>query len=573
MTRGRKLRLGLLLLILVVVVFIWLPGSSGPTIAPNSTLVLELSGSFAETTSPPLLARLLGDDTRSFVEVLSLLAMAERDERLNAVVLRIGSLNIGWGKAQELRDAIERMGESGRRTVVLLETGSLSANLEYYIACAADEVFVLPGAGVPLVGLAAEYIFLGGLWEKIGLEFDVARSGKFKSAVEGITGKGMSEASREMANSLLDSIYSQFVDGIASGRSMDLEAVRAAIDKGPVLPRDLLALGLIDGIGHLDDIPGFDRSGSVSGRVYAGVDPASVGFDPVARYALIYGSGTVVSGESGFSPGGSNVFAATTVSNAVHDAVEDPEIDGIILRIDSPGGSALASEELWYSIHHARDHEKPIIASFSDVAASGGYYVAVATDAIVSSPGTLTGSIGVFALRPIWGGVFDELGITVESLTRGRHADYLLSTLPPSEGSRKRLQATVLDIYQLFVERVAEGRDLDVSRVDALGQGRVWTGAQAFEVGLVDELGGLHAAVLRGKRELGLDADADVVLIPYPPARSLGEQLADLLQLRLRAMLDAALPVPNLVRTLQGWLADLPPGTPVLVPPILVEIR
>ena len=573
MKRGRKLRLGLLLVVLIAVAFFWLPGSTGPTIEPHSTLVLNLSGSFAETASPPLLARVLGDESRPFVQVLSLLAMAERDDRLDALVLRISGLDIGWGKAQELREAILRVGKTGRRTVVLLETGSLGASLEYYIACSAGEIYVLPGASVPLVGLAAEYIFLGGLWEKIGLEFEVARSGKYKSAVEGIAGTGMSEASREMANSLLDSINTQFVAGIAAGRSMEIAQVRAAIDKGPVLPRDLLALGLIDGIGHLDDIPGVDSKGTVTGGVYSGVDPSTVGFDPVAQYALIYGSGTVVSGKGRISPGGNPVFAAQSVADAVRDAVEDPEIAAVILRIDSPGGSALASEELWYALQHAREHEKPIIASFSDVAASGGYYVAVAADAIVSSPATLTGSIGVFALRPIWGGVFDELDIKVESLTRGKHADYLLSTLPPSAGSRKRLENTVLDIYELFVDRVAKGREMDPSRVDALGQGRVWTGAQAFEVGLVDELGGLHTAVLRGKRELGLPPDADVALIPYPRPQSLGEQLADLLQLRIRAMVDAALPVPSLVSTMQNWLAELPTGTPVLVPPILVEIR
>ena len=575
MTRKGRIRLAVVfLLVLVGLAYFW-RGESGVEIEPGSTLVLRIGGAYAEAPTAPILGKLLGDTRRPFIDLLSTLDMARRDDRLGAVVIRLRDLQVGWGKAQEMRDAIRSVREAGRRVVVLLETQGLSANGEYYVASVADEIYALPGAMVPVMGLAAEYYFLGGLWEKIGLEFDVAKAGRFKSAVEGLAGKGFSEASREMANSLLDSIDRQFVLGIAKGRDLSVEQVRAAIDSGPILPRELLSLGLIDGVDHLDDLPDFCDCNVVHGSDYASMDPASVGFESQATYAIVYGSGPVVSGSAQITPTGTPVFAAETFSKAVDDAVESDEIDGVILRLDTPGGSAMASEEIWYAVQRAREKGKPIVASFSDVAASGGYYVAVAADAIVSPPAALTGSIGVFALRPIIKPVLEELGIGVETLLRGRYADFQLTLSRPSAGAQARLERSVQEIYRLFVDRVATGRALNVHYVDEQGQGRVWTGEQAFERGLVDELGGLKKAVQWINRFHGLEEEADVVLVPFPKRQSLGEQLADLLQLRIAATLKAMLPValPTSIERLRTFLAALPPEAPLVVPPVFVEIH
>jgi protease-4 len=459
--------------------------------------------------------------------------------------------------------------------ISVLELQDPSASLEYYIACASDEVYAMPGISLPLVGLAAEYLYLGGLWEKVGVEFQVARVGKYKSAVEVYAGRGMSEASREMANSLLDSIESQFVGGIAASRDLSVDEVRAAIDTGPVLASQLKSLGLIDGIKHRDELEVIRDGKVVSGVRYQNVDPASVGFEPVAHFALIYGTGTVMGGRGSTSPTGAPLFAAGPFAQALEDAANDPEISAIILRIDSPGGSAAASEEIWHAINKltSRADSKPVIASFSDVAASGGYYVAAAADAIVASPGAITGSIGVFSLRPSIGGLLDKLGINVESLTRGAHADLLLSSQPLSAGAKERLQQTVVEIYDLFLARVAQGRSLATAEVDAVGQGRVWTAAQAYERGLVDELGGLHTAVKRAKRASGLDEDAEVALIPYPQPRSLVEQLSELMDVRMRVLARSAVPLPGVLETLRDRLMELPVGTPLLIPPIIADIH
>jgi len=571
--RPSKLRILLLLVVLAVVASLYFGEQRGPVIAPGSTLVVEIEGEYVESPHAPLLSRLLGDDTRPFASLLSTLAMAERDDRLAAVVLVIRPLGIGWGKAGEIRDAIARLEAAGRRTVAFLEIASFSATREYYVASAADEVFVVTGGAVPVVGLAAEYFFLGGLWEKLGVTFEVGKAGKYKSAVESIAGNGMSKPSREMAASILDSTNDAFIQGVAEGRGLDVEAVIATIDRGPMLPEELVDQKLADGVMHLDQLLDQMPGEIVREETYAGVRPHEIGFEPVARVALIYGSGNVVSGHGSRSRDGTPVMAADTISKAIHDAASDASVDAILLRIDSPGGSALAAEQIWRAIVAAREYDKPIVASFSDLAASGGYYVACAADSIVSNGGTLTGSIGVFALRPVVGGALDKLGIGLESMTRGRHADFLLAGEPLSDGARAKLQSMVLSIYELFLQRVAEGRDLEVAEVDVVAQGRVWTGRQAAERGLVDQLGGMRVAVDRIRADLGLDPKADVELIPFPEPKTFSEELAELLDARIASAVGELIPLPAAVRRIESWWTELPLGSPILVPPVLVEIH
>lgn len=573
MKRPSKLRIFLVVLLAVLLAMLFFQERGGPEISPGSTLVLELEGTYVEAQRSSLVARALGEDQRPFAALLSTIAMAERDDRLAAVVLVIRPLSIGWGKSGELREAIARLRAAGRKTIAFLEIASFSASREYYVATAADEVYVVQGGAVPVVGLAAEYFFLGGLWEKLGVTFEVGKAGKYKSAVESYAGTGMSEPTREMTASLLDSANDAFVDAIADGRGMSREAVVTAIDAGPVLPVELVMQGFADGSLHVDELLEQMPGEIVREHTYARVLPSEVGFQPVATVALVYGSGTVVQGRGSRSRSGGPVMASETVSDAIRDAAEDPEIDAILLRIDSPGGSALAAEEIWRAVVSARQYGKPIIASFSDLAASGGYYVAAAADGIVSNGGTLTGSIGVFAIRPVLGGTLDKLGIGLESMTRGRYADLLLAGEPLSEGARARLQGMVLSTYELFLERVAQGREMPIGEVDAVAQGRVWTGRQALDVGLVDELGGLRVAVNRIRRDLQLDPDADVELVPRPAPKQLSEEIAELLDARLARAVREGLPLPGAARVFESWWTELPTDSPLLVPPGLVEIR
>lgn len=579
-TARRVRRLVVLLLLLTIVYLVLRPFSGGApvTVEKGSTLVLELGGAYVEAPAASPLSRLFGDRTHAFIDLLSILSLAERDDRIATVVLRIQPLEIGWGKADELRAAIARLREKGRKTIALLEVQDFSANLELYVGGAADELWVVPGAAVPLVGMAAEYVFLGGFWQKLGIEFDVAKAGRYKSAVEVFSERTMSEASREMANSLLDDMFGRFVAALAADHGKTPEQIRETIDRGLVENAALIDAGILDGELHLDELLARQGPRVVRHDDYLRVDPSSVGFDPKARFALVYGSGEVVQGDAEatpFSP--TPVFASDTVSRAILDAAGNPDIAAIVLRIDSPGGSALASELVWRAIGQAKAKGKPVVASFSDLAASGGYYVASAADAIVSDPGTLTGSIGVFALRPAVGGLFEKLEIGVDSLTRGAHGDFLLSTNRMSPGAMERLQSAVVETYDLFLTRVAAGRELEREQVDAVGQGRVWTGAQALEAGLVDELGGLYTAVRRAKAEVGLDPDVDVALIPYPEEKPFSQQLFEVVQgtamRAAHAASEGAVEWPRPLDRIVAFSKHLPADAPLLIPPVLFDIR
>lgn len=567
----RLIRIALVILVIGLIAVWLMRGTAPPEVAPGTALLVDLSGEYLEGPSPSLLARAFGAAGTPLAATLSELAKAERDDRLGAVVLRIGALDVGWAKAQELRDAILRLGEAGRRTVAYLEVERFGANLEYYVASAADEVWVAPGTRTPLVGLAAEYLFLGGLWEKLGIEIEVERIGRYKSAAEVYAGSEMSKAHREMANSLLDSIESQFLAAIAAGRDLSEDAVRRAIAEAPVTGEELQRHGLVDAIGFRDALlTTLGDPQTLEAERYAAVPLEAVGFQPVARFALVYGTGPVVVGEGQPGPAGRPFLASERVGDALREAAEDESIDAIVFRIDSPGGSALASDIVWKAVQEARAR-KPVIASMSDLAASGGYYVAAGADVIVAEPGTLTGSIGVFVLRPVLAGLLDKLGVHHEVLLRGEHAELLTGTRPLSGATRARLRREVESVYALFVERVADGRPLEPEGVDAVGQGRVWTGAQAAERGLVDSLGGLRTAVDAGRERLALDPDADVALVPYPPPASLGEQIRQALGGGVQ--LAERLPLPEPLAQLAAWLAPLPSHAPVLLPPISVRIR
>jgi len=551
-------RVVLLLAVVVFVIWLIMP-AAGTKVAPGSILVLDLSGRFIEAAEPSIMGRLLGDGRRPFVSLLSELAKAQRDERLAGVVLRIRRLDVGWGMAQELHDAIAELGEAGRPTLAYLETGSLGANREYYIATAADEIVVSPGTSSPLIGLAMEYLFLGGLWEKLGAGVEAIGSGEYKSGAETISGRKMSEAHREMATALLDSTFAQFVTGIAEGRGLGEQFVRDAIDLAPVTPEELEGLGLVDAVASFDEATAKLGDGPlIESQEYAAVDPASVGFDPVARFALVYGSGTVVMGKGTMSPTGGLMLTSDSVSGALEQAAKDPEIRAIIFRVDSPGGSPLASDIIWRAAERAKRHGKPLIVS--------------GADAVVAPAGSLVGSIGVFVMRPVIAGLLEKLDIGVESMTRGSHAGILLASKPLDDAGRERLREEITALYDLFVTRVADGRGLDAEQVHEIGRGRVWTGEQAANNGLVDELGGLRTALRRAKREVGLDEDADVMLVPYPAPRSLAEELTETLR-RVAVQAAPRLQLPGVVRRLEPLLIALPRGAPLLVPPFVVEIR
>jgi protease-4 len=332
-------------------------------------------------------------------------------------------------------------------------------------------------------------------------------------------------------------------------------------------------LRLVDGVRTrrelIAEIPEDKR---IEASAYAAVDPASVGFEPEATFALVYGSGAIQSGHGSVSRSGEPVFASETVIDAIEAAVDADEVRAIVLRIDSPGGSAFPSEQMWQAIRAARK-KKPIVASFSDYAASGGYYLASAADAIVSQPGTLTGSIGVFAVRPALGGLFERLDVHSAMLERGPHAEIGLMSPELSPDTQDWLQSDVEDTYRRFLDRVAEGRNRPVAEIADVAEGRVWTGEQAVTRGLVDAIGGLRSAVSKAKEKVGLDADADVSLTIYPPPKPLAEQLREALRISVAQGVASALPFGAALRPAAAWLEAVTAPGLVLAPAFWIDVR
>ncbi len=570
MTRTRGWLVGLL--IAAVAGFVWW-SARGPTIPTGSAVVITLQGAYADTPANPLMSRLFGGGAVSLTAMLGELAKIERDERVETVVFRVRSLQLGWARAEELRDAIVRLGEKGKKTVAYLEFEGFG-NGSYLVASGAERIVASPGHRNPFVGLAAEYLFLGGLLEKLGVEVEYERIGRYKSAVESYAKKGMSDPAREMSTAILDSIDGRFRELVAESRGLTVEQVDAVIAQAPTGGVPMKELGLIDEISMWSDfLETWDEDKRIELRDYAQVPLEALGFTPEATFALVHGSGPVMVGEGRFGSGGSPVLASDTVARAILDAAEDPEVDAIVFRVNSPGGSALASDIVWQAVERAKEKGKPVVASFSDVAASGGYYVAAGADRIVAQATTQTGSIGVFIIKPVLGGLLDKLGIGVESMTRGPHADLLLSSETMDEETRAVLKDDIRGVYDLFLERVASGRGMSTEDVDALARGRVWTGEQARENGLVDVLGGLRTAAVEARRLVGIDDEAPVVLVQYPKPRPLAQELAELLG---AAAVDAwrpELPLPETVASLVRMVRHLPQGAPLLVPSGWIEIH
>ena len=557
---------------IVVALFLLFRGNPEPAIEPGSTLVVELNGAYVDGTVSPLLGLVSGPE-QSLLGAISRLRKAERDDRIERVVFRIRGVQMGWGQAEDLRSAIRRLAESGKETVALLEFEGYG-NAPYYLASAADRVVMTPGAHSPFVGLAIQSLFFAGALEKAGVEFEYERIGKYKSAVESYGEAKASDANREMLSAMLDSVEHSFVSRVAEAREMEADAVRAVIDAAPSSATDMVAQGLADEVAHYDEL--LESLGDppvVTAGTYDRVSAQKVGFEAQDTFAIVYGAGPVVTGKADRSPTGARAMASEVIVDSLRTATEDESISAIIFRVNSPGGSPLASDLILREVVRAQEAGKPVIVSMSDYAASGGYFVASSADRIVSQPATLTGSIGVYTLRPNLRGLYEKLGVGVESMTRGARAEFLLDDRSLTPETRALLERQVESIYSLFLDRVVEGREMERDAVHAVAQGRVWTGEQALEVGLVDRLGGYFEAVAEARELVGLEPGTDVALVEFPRPKPLAQQVAEMLGgARVRAQL-AALPVPDRLRGLLETFAGLPQGEPLLLAPAWIEIR
>ena len=533
MARSRGVWLIVLFLVVAVVVsaagviVMALVVGRQPSVASNSTLVLRISGDLQEV-EPGGLVGSLFEPPPTVRGVVDSLRKAKVDRRITSVIIRPAGNAALWGKVQELRDAIVDFRTSKKPIIAYLEQGG---EQEFYLASACDKVFLMPTASLDLTGMASYELFLRGTLDKIGAYPDAMHIGEYKTAANQMTERTFTAAHREMAESLNRDLFEQLVRGIASGRDKTDAEVRRLIDHGPFLPEDAVRAGLIDDVAYEDELDDKVALGHGGGRFlehheYRAVPATALGLNKGPRIALLYANGIISSGESSYDSPQGEVVGSDTFVRYLRKVRADDSIRAVVLRIDSPGGSAIASDVIWREVQLTRA-VKPVIASMSDVAASGGYYIAMPAHKIVAEPGTLTGSIGVVMIKFVIDGTLKKLGINMESVTQGRYADLYSPIRPFSPEERAKVQEQMQATYDAFVEKAAAGRQTTPEKIDAVGQGRVWTGRQAKDLGLVDELGGLMQALALAKEQARIGRDAEVELVVYPPKRSLYESLAN----------------------------------------------
>ena len=505
-----------------------------PRIDRNSTLVLRVNGDLQEMEPAGVIGQFFeGQPTvRSLVDALR---KAKVDSRVTSVVIRPTGTAALWGKVQEVRDAILDFKRSRKPIVAYMEFGG---EQEFFLASACDKVFLMPTSSLDLTGLASYELFLRGTLDKIGAYPDALHVGDYKTASNIYTEHTYTPAHREMAVSLNTDLYEQLVRGLADGRHKSEAEIRTLIDHGPFLPEDALRAGLVDDVVYEDEIDDkVDLSNGAAGAKkgsahfleqadYRSVTTSSLGLDRGQRIAIIYAVGLISSGPSNYDSPQGQVAGSDTLVEYLRKARADSSIKAIVLRIDSPGGSAIASDVIWREVQLTRK-AKPVIASMSDVAASGGYYIAMPASAIVAEPATLTGSIGVVMVKFVIDGTLKKLGLNMEHVQEGRYADLYSPIRPFSASERARVEEQMQATYDAFVEKAAAGRNTTPEKIDAIGQGRVWTGRQAKQLGLVDELGGLERALALAKERVGIPQDAGVELVVYPPRKSIYEIVAN----------------------------------------------
>ena len=510
-----------------------------PDIPSNSVLVVRLEGEIPEK---PAMEVPFVENPRAAVTVASVwmaLRRAAQDSRIRAVVLEPEGLSVGWAKLEEIRGDVEQFRKSGKPVFAYLRNPSAR---EYYVALAADRICLGPEDPLMLKGMRAEVLYFRNTLAKIGVSVDVEHDGKYKDFGDMFTRADMSPETKEVLNSVLDELYGNLVRRIAASRRKQPDQVRALIDQGPFSAPDALEAGLVDELRFEDQMWGELRQrlqvgepNKVALSRYLKASPRTA---PRNHFALVVAEGDIVRGDP--SDDGGERLTSYGFDKLLREAAADPLVKGILVRIDSPGGEVSASDEMWREMS-LTNKKKPVVISMSDVAASGGYYMALTGDPIVAYPETETGSIGVVFGKPNLHGLYDKLGITKDSLQRGRNSGIDSDYTSLDADQRALMQRGIDQSYREFVAKVATARHRAIADIEPVAEGRVWLGSQAQPRGLVDELGGLDTAVTLLKKKAGIAAGEDVGLLLYPGRRNLLDlwlkrSQDDALETRLRAV-------------------------------------
>jgi protease IV len=495
-------------------------------------LELDLTEGIAEGPPHDPVSALLTIRRTRLADLLEGLKRAKTDDRVRALVVKVGGSRIGLAKIQEIREAITDFRQSGKLTVAWAETFGefVRGNLPYYLATGFDRIYLQPSGTLGVTGVAVEQVFLHDALEKLGIDFQSAKRYEYKSAADQLTETGFTGPAREAAQRLTESVAEQLAAAIADGRHKTQEEARGLLGRGPFLAQQALDEGLVDALCYRDEV--YDQVRKEAGldatllylqryqRTHALTDlPRRVQSLQKMQHerfvAMIYAQGPIRHGRSGRGPGpGSGGMGSDTVSAALRAAAADERARAIVLRVNSPGGSATASDVIWREVVRVRAAGKPVVVSMGDVAASGGYFISAPADVIVTQPGTITGSIGVILGKPVLREMFGRAGVNTDTVAEAENATMFSASRPFSDAEWERINVWLDAVYEDFTKKVADGRRLSLDRVHELARGRVWTGADAVANGLADETGGMHDAIAIARKRAGLPDDAPVRVYP-----------------------------------------------------------
>lgn len=487
---------------------------SAPNVRADSFLEIQLSGEIHEKAAPDIFSSLMSYAPLSMHEIWWNIRKAKADSRIKGIILRLGMMQCNWAKADEIRDLILDFRQSGKKAYAYIDE-SFEFDKEYYLATACDRIILHPEGMLIINGIGGYVPFFKQALNKLGIEAEVEKIGKYKTAYNMFIEDEFTPAHREMLDSIYRDLYEHYVQILADARGKQNVAVEQYLDKGIFQGSEAKKEGLIDDLMYEDEFREHLQGESkqfkqISHAQYAKISPSSLGLNRGRKIALIYGTGPILTGDGAYS-----VMGSRTVSGWIRQAREDESIAAIVFRVDSPGGSVVASDTIWREVTLAKK-EKPFIVSMSDLAGSGGYQVSVAAHSIVAHPQTLTGSIGVIFAKFNFAGLYKKMGVTADRIQYGERADMFTTFRPATREERELLEEHILQSYDHFITKVAAGRNMAKEDVDKAGRGRVWTGSQALELGLVDELGGLSRAVQIAKEKAGIPLEEDVRLEVWP---------------------------------------------------------
>jgi protease-4 len=495
-------------------------------------LTMDFDKGFDESPENKGLAAFKFTSHVTFQDAVVALRRAKDDPRVLAVAARINEKRLGIARTQELRGLIAQIRSAGKPTSIFSEsigegTGALSA---YYLASSFGDLWIQPSGSVGVAGIGLEEPFVKKFLERVGLKMSVVKRKEYKSAAEPLTEETMSPASREESEALVNGWYGQMVDGIAADRKLGADAVKALIDKGPLTAQEAKDGGLVDHVGYRDE---FDAALSKAAKTdvhvslskYAGMAPPASLPKPTKTIAVISAVGEITRSSDDNPLTADEGIKSSITAKAIRDAAKNKTVDAIIIRVDSPGGSYVGSDTIWREVVKAKESKKPVVVSMGDVAASGGYFIAMPADYIFADPGTITGSIGVLSGKMVIAGASDKLDVHWDRITAGESAGLFSSTRDFTPKELARMNQVMDTVYADFTGKAAEGRKLDPDKLEKAARGRVWNGTDALSMGLVDEMGGLAQSIDYVKKKLGLQPTDTVTMLAFPKPTDPWEKL------------------------------------------------